>query len=162
MKLSTLWKPALAVAGLCTIALPAKADGGVQIVQYRCDPKAHKMYVATSVSYAITDNFDKDIIPIVPNFPEDHKKMECQLSSTDKANVAIFAAPPDKDGSNVTIALNGVPLAFLTFSTEHDDAITIDKYGDKKIQINYLKKTISGKGWEWNPNDKSGFISTAE
>jgi len=135
----------------------ARADGGVEIVNYRCDPKAHFVYVGTAVSYDILSDFGKDIISL-NDMKEDVKVLECQISSKGMVVVRIGKSNITPRNNNVNITINGKYLDNLLFSTMYDysylinETIMPNSYNVKGIQIIKKKKTIETKVHDWDPD----------
>jgi hypothetical protein len=139
----------LAVMAFGLISMPAKADGGVEIVKYRCDPKAHTVFIGTSVSYGITSDFGKDIISLGKELPASQQKKECQFSPTDTAEINIHHVP-HADGSNVNVTIHGTLVGTLPFSPDHDYSYIIDKYNDEKIHVVKSESVITRKTINWD------------
>jgi hypothetical protein len=141
----------VAIAFIVTLLLAgvAKADGGAEIVNYRCDPKAHLLYVGTAVSYGIISDFGKDIIPLANALASGTKIRECQISKTDKVIVEIVLNQMHPRNNEVKISINDKQLGELEFDPTKDYSYIIEKYNNKKIQVIYSESSITRKVLKW-------------
>jgi hypothetical protein len=153
MKLSALCTT-LAVMAFGLISMPAHADGGVEIVHYRCEPEAHRLYVGTAVSYEITSDFGKDIIPLNQPLPPEQRKLECQLSATNEVNVQIGQNVENPRNDNVIVKINGKYLDDMTFDPNQEFSYVISQQNpNKNLIIQYSNKIIKSKVWGWPSSD---------
>jgi hypothetical protein len=131
------------------------ADGGVELVKYRCDEAQNRVYVGTAVSYEILSDFGKDSIPLVKTLNDKEKHLRCSLSQHANVSVRIHAVPY-RSGNNVTVSINDKELGVLKVHPDHEYSYVIKASGDK-ISIVQSESNIERNviNWDGSANEQS-------
>jgi hypothetical protein len=118
----------------------AKADGGRELVEYKCDPTKRSFSLGLSISYGAASKLNEDTISL-DDLTEEGKKVECQITSRYKAIVTIHKNSMHPRNDNVELYLNDQYLDDLMFDPDQEksDRISISR----KAGINMICFTSS-------------------
>jgi hypothetical protein len=162
MKLSILWKPALAVMGLCLIAVPARADRLYTFVKFTCNPKAQSTKVVffhewNQVAVDRIERDEEDTYDLNEIGAREHRKiLVCDMGpGQEVALKAVKGDVPKYD--DVALLINGRRTGFFNLDYEQSVDIQMLKPNEFKLhecQLSSHKEEEPAKNIETQCGDE--------
>jgi hypothetical protein len=119
----------------------ARADGGTMIVYFNCSPDKHAAYVKAEISYEPEPDFGKNVTS-VDKLTDEGKRLECNISSTQKMIINIRKSSAHPRNNNVVVMLNDKYLGDLTFHSYHDSSILVSETDSNQVNAMYFEDGI--------------------